>query len=850
MSLAACTIVSKNYLPFARVLARSFADLHPEGRFFVLLVDRIDGRFDKSEEAFELIEVEELQNIPALRSFLFKYNQLECNTAVKPYFLEHLFERFGLDSLLYFDPDILVLTELEPLARHLDHVSIVLTPHLTEPIDDGMFPDELAILRAGSYNLGFIGLRSTETTRRFLTWWQKRVYEQCVERPERGLFVDQKWIDLVPGMFPDVHILTEPGYNVAYWNVMGRTISLDGEPTANGEPLYFFHFSGIQPEAMDLVSKHQDRLVLSDLGQGKDLYLRYRELLLQAGYADLIGWPYAFAHFDNDVAIPSLARALYLTLGSARERFGDPFSTGHKSFFRWLNQPARFRPTGVPYLSHLLEYLYARRPELHRRFPDPGGRDLSGYARWLADFGQQEQGLAPVFLEPSGDGNRTPIWTPSGIRRRLHMAVSRAKKSAAGRRLAQWSKRTLGAARTERFKEKIRPAAQPALRLGGQLRLIPSVERPGINLVGYLEAETGMGQGARGIASALQTTHIPVSPHSLKLNVEARSQDPTFGPVQSDFPFDVNLFFVNADQVDPVRQHIGAEVFNGRYDIGFWLWELSQFPAEFQPCFRHFHEIWTPSTFCVEALSAVAPVPVRRVPLPIAAPPPARHGRQHFDLPEGAFVVLFVFDFLSHVERKNPDAVIEAFRQAFPESEDAILVLKASHTDHDADARQRLEAAAEDKRIRFLPAEMSRPEVLDLMRACDAYISLHRSEGYGLTLAEAMSLDKPVIATSYSGSTDFIRPGTGLPVRYRLVELQGSVGPYPPGAVWAEADVNHAAELLRWVYANPDAARELGRAGGDEIRTEYSMIAVGRILEDRFAHLLRTASAGHLDRAR
>ena len=850
MSLVACTIVSKNYLPFARVLARSFADLHPGARFFVLLVDRIDGRFDKSQEDFELIEVEELENIPSPRSFLFKYNQLECNTAVKPYFLEHLFERFALDNLVYFDPDILVLTELEPLARHLERVSIVLTPHLTEPIDDGMFPDELAILRAGTYNLGFLGLRPTETTRRFLGWWQDRVYEQCVERPEQGLFVDQKWIDLVPGMFPDVHILTEPGYNVAYWNLAGRKISLDGRPTAGGEPLYFFHFSGIQPEAMDLVSKHQDRLVLSKLGAGEDLYRKYRHLLLEAGYADLIGWPYAFARFDNDVAIPPLARALYLSLDSARDRFGDPFATEGKSFFRWLNRPAGRGPARRPYLSRLLEYLYARRPELHRRFPDPAGRDLVGYGRWLADFGQQEHGLAAVFLESCGDATATPLWTPSGIRRQLHKSASRARKSPAGRRLTQWGKRTLGADRTRRFKEKLRPPVESALELGGQLRLIPVVERPGINLVGYLQAETGMGQGARGIVSALETTHIPVSPHSVSLNVEARSQDPTLGPVHSDFPYDVNLFFVNADQVEPVRQHVGPEVFNGRYNIGFWLWELSRFPVELQPSFRRFHEIWTPSTFCVEALSAVSPVPVRRVPLPIPSPSPARHDRRHFDLPEDAFVALFVFDFLSHVERKNPEAAIEAFRRAFPRSENAILVLKASHADSDPTARRRLEVAAESDRIRWLPAEISRPEVQDLIRVCDAYISLHRSEGYGLTLAEAMSLDKPVIATSYSGSTDFVRPGTGLAVRYKLVELEGSVGPYPPGAVWAEPDVDHAAELLRWVYDNPDSARELGRAGGDEIRSSYSTGAIGQVLEDRFAHLLRIASPDRLDGTR
>ena len=192
-SIAACTIVSKNYLPFARTLCESFRRHHPEGEFYVLLVDRVDGHFDPEGEPFELLEAERLPTLPDFHGYAFKYSLLEINTAVKPFYLEHLLASRGLGSLFYFDPDILILRSLEELAGRLRTSSILLTPHLTAPIDDGKHPGEQAILQSGAYNLGFLGLRSGETVTRFLRWWQQRVYDRCLVDVARGLFVDQKW---------------------------------------------------------------------------------------------------------------------------------------------------------------------------------------------------------------------------------------------------------------------------------------------------------------------------------------------------------------------------------------------------------------------------------------------------------------------------------------------------------------------------------------------------------------------------------------------------------------------------------------------------------------------------------
>ncbi|MEM8962837.1 MAG: hypothetical protein AAGD38_15235, partial [Acidobacteriota bacterium] len=386
--LSACTIVSKNYLAYARVLARSFREHHPDGRFFVLLVDRNDSHIDPADEPFELLEVEDL-TIPERAGFLFKYSIIEANTAVKPYLLAHLFATHDLPRLAYLDPDILVTRRLEPILDGLDRASIVLTPHLDTPIDDDAHPNEQAILQAGTYNLGFIALRRSDAVDRLLSWWQERLHDQCVVRVEEGLFVDQKWIDLVPGLFTnEVAILPDPGLNVAYWNLHGRELRRDGDDVSvNDQPLYFFHFSGIDPERLEPVSKHQNRFRFGDLDAAtQSLYRDYARRVLDAGHREARPWPYAFGTFADGSRIPDVARRLYLNMPPARrERFGDPFASGPGSYAAWLNESPK-RSKRRPHLTRLLQHLWRQRPDLQRIFPDPAGEDLSDFSAWALDY--------------------------------------------------------------------------------------------------------------------------------------------------------------------------------------------------------------------------------------------------------------------------------------------------------------------------------------------------------------------------------------------------------------------------------------------------------------------------------
>jgi hypothetical protein len=343
---AICTIVAKNYLSFARVLTNSFLEHNPTGKVFVLLVDKLDGYFNPESEKFELVTVDKLWDEDVQQILFRSTDALEACTSLKPYFLQHLFNNYHFSKLAYFDPDILITESLADLWQLLKSYSIVLTPHLTEPIavNDYCKPGEIDVLRAGIYNLGFIALANVDSVKAFLKWWWERLKIHC-SRSHPILFVDQKWIDLVPGYFKDVHILHDSTYNVAYWNLQSRTVKIEqGRITVNGQPLHFFHFSGFDPDNIDEISKYQDRFTLKQMRHLKPLFQKYKDLLVANGYLETKKWPYAFDYFDNNVKIPHEARITYLSLGDKAKEFGDPFRTqGPNSFFRWLKHKRPIR---------------------------------------------------------------------------------------------------------------------------------------------------------------------------------------------------------------------------------------------------------------------------------------------------------------------------------------------------------------------------------------------------------------------------------------------------------------------------------------------------------------------------
>jgi glycosyltransferase involved in cell wall biosynthesis len=327
---AMCTIIAKNYLAFARTLAQSFLSLHPDHKCYVLIVDDFEGFINPADECFEIINLADLE-IPNLQNLCFKYGVTELCTAVKARLLEYLVHEKSLDGLLYLDPDILVTARLDGLFERLATYDIVLTPHLdTDFPDDGLHPNDGHILRAGLFNLGFIGINSSQNAASFLNWWKLKLYERCVVDLLSGYFVDQKFIDFVPHFFRNVFIEKDVGYNVAYWNLHSRRLSRDnGLWKCNGAPLYFFHFSGYSPKNKRISTYIHDkqRHQFSNRPDLKPLFSEYKKLLIANGHERAKPWSYSYGYFQTREPIPNELRIFYRNSPGDWARYGDPFES-------------------------------------------------------------------------------------------------------------------------------------------------------------------------------------------------------------------------------------------------------------------------------------------------------------------------------------------------------------------------------------------------------------------------------------------------------------------------------------------------------------------------------------------
>jgi glycosyltransferase involved in cell wall biosynthesis len=748
--------------------------------------------------------------------------------------LRHLFARHGFEKIVYFDPDILLLGSSNGILARLDEAAIVLTPHLSAPLpDDGLTPSEINILQAGTYNLGFLALRAGDTTRALLAWWEARLADRCRMAVERGMHVDQKWIDLVPGFFPDVAIARDPGWNAAYWNAAHRPIARDGDRyLVAGAPCTFFHFSGFDPEKPDVVSKHQNRLSMAALGDGAALFALYRERLLAAGFVEARHWPYRFATFDNGVPIPLAARHLYLRLGDRARRFGNPFDTaGPRSFFGWLNGPIDRRADIV--ITRLWHAIHAATPAMQVAFPDLLGGDRLSFANWTAHYGSAHCGVDAALIPELVDAEGRLATAGVRFRRRLYRRVVEPTlpvlkplvRSTVARNQQMWNR-----------------IVRTRMRLTGDTRLRDATvpERLprnglGVNVAGYVQSEKGVGEAMRSELRNLEAAGIPYVVNNF-VDHYSDNRDTTID-VEHQNPYPVNLVHVNADQVEHFAATNGVSYFQGRYNIGHWVWELARFPDEWQRSFDYFDEIWVPTAFAQDAVARNAPVPVVRIPYSLHPRAPTALGRAHFGWSPDRYVFLFIFDFSSYLDRKNPLGLLRAFRAAFEPRDDVLLVLKCLHPERSPEAWQQVCEAAYVPNVTIMSETLPRAEIDALVQLADCYVSLHRSEGFGLTMGEAMSHGKPVIATGYSGNMDFMTAANSLIVRHRLIEIVRDQGPYRRGMEWADPDLDHAAELMRWAYTHREAARALGERARADVRGQLSAATVGAQVRARLLHI-------------
>jgi glycosyltransferase involved in cell wall biosynthesis len=769
-----CTVIARNYLAAARVLARSLHEHHPESRCHVLVIDGPEGYFDPAEEPFEVVEPGAI-GLPGFERMAGIYEVLELATAVKPWLLRSLLAEAG-EGIVYLDPDIRLYAPIGDVFEAVREHGLVLNPHNTEPMPrDGRRPNEQDILIAGAYNLGFIGLGHSDFAQAFLDWWGERLETDCIVDPERGFFVDQRWIDLVPGLAPDFHLIRDPGFNVAYWNLPTRELERrNGHYLVNGEPLRLFHFSGFKPTVPHLLSRYQDRVRLPDDPVLTQLCTDYAEALLAAGHDKASAWPYGYASTHSGIVLERAMRATYRAALDEGEVTGSLFDErGEREFLDWCNRPGtRGAAHGV---THYLESLYERRADLRATYADLDDPWVArGFLGWARRFGTTEVPIPEALLPPAELAEAGDEPPPEGPERPL-----------------------------------------------------------ALNVAGYLNAELGVGEVARQLIAALDVQGVPLLPVGLYAP-NSRQGHEFAAPSKLSAPFDVNLICVNADGLPAFAAEAGPGFFEGRFSIGVWWWELSRFPQEDERAFELVDEVWAGTRFVADAVQRVAPVPVYHVPLPVQVQEGIEPDRPRFGLADGEFVFLFSFDYNSVFKRKNPLDLVEAFTRAFAPGDGVRLVVKSINWGRDRDNHDLLRIAAEGHPHvqlidQYLPAEDNQR----LLASCDAYASLHRSEGFGIGMAEAMLRGKPVVATAYGGNTDFLSEETGFPVSYSLVPIGDGAWPYDPRAEWAQPDLDDAVRQLRAVVERPADAMERVRRAREELRSTHSPEAAGERMLSR-----------------
>src|SRR6516225_1869756 len=362
--------------------------------------------------------------------------------------------------------------------------------------------------------------------------------------------------------------------------------------------------------------------------------------------------------------------------------------------------------------------------------------------------------------------------------------------------------------------------------------------QPSVTVVGRPFDPMGMGEHLRSVIRSFRAIGVNVGvrdvygfPHQDPLIVKEFSGDLT-----EEFASDVNIFCINGDEVDPVLRHLGdlpAEAHN----IIYPAWELSKYPATCAEQLSRFDEIWTTSQFTHDSIKAAVAKPVMHIPLSGELLFSRFMGRRYFGISESAFVFLFIFDFTSYLQRKNPFAVLRSFEELCNRlpNDDMQLVIKSKSGEtrpDDYDLFRRSLSQYADKVV-LIHDVLSDSEIKNLLRCSDAFVSLHRSEGFGLGLITAMFLGKPVVATGYSGNQDYMREDNSCLVRYKLCNVPDGAYPFSEGQVWAEPDVPHAVDQMARLVSDRDHARQIGDKASRHIRVNFSHRAIGLRYLDR-----------------
>jgi glycosyltransferase involved in cell wall biosynthesis len=678
-------------------------------------------------------------------------------------------------SAVFLGPDTVVYGDLGLVYDAAERAGIALTPQLLDPMPRDGRFPDERTIRAAG--IFNLGLVGVSSNGQpFLDWWAERVRRDAVVDASEELYADQRWADWVPGLF-SCEVLRDRGLNVGWWNLHERLVTRDpeGHLLAGGTPLRTLQFDGWDSATPWRLTTHD-----------RD---RPRVLLSEEG------------------VLASLCTDYSVALEAAGSDTAEAYGFDHY-------------PDGGEY-SPIVRRMYRRAliaAEANGKpLPPNPYLDTPEFREWAF-------GYSPGVLYNRLD---LAIWD---VRPDLKVLMSDPEGTSA-RAFSDWL-----AVDEFSLHERVR-AGIPATQVPMRPRVRPT--RRGWSVLAYAKAEFGVGEAGRRMAAAVAGVGCPYEVVPV-VKTESRQQMPLDVALSPTIHYANTLTCVNADYMQAAWEYAGMR--RGGHRIGLWFWEVDVFPAKWARIMKAVDEVWVTSDHTKQAIDALGSrTRVRVVPLPVIPPSaPTSFTRPMLGMPEDTTIFLCSYDFFSVVRRKNPLDTIEAYTRAFGPDDGAVLILKSINGHLRVPELEEIRyRAAGRPDILVMDGYLDAVQVQGMIELSDCVVSLHRAEGYGLNLIDAMVVGTPVVATGYSGNLAFMDEKNSFLVPYDLVEVGPGNEPYEPHAHWAQPRIDDAAELMRAIHDDPARAARRGEAGRSSVLSRFTVDKVAAELRPVLTKAIR-----------